>query len=378
MSGAQSDVPSPGLTSFDHTSLGQRVLFGSHRAAENIARAVTDLGAQRVLVVAGRSSALVAGDVTRALPVVASIDEVAQHVPAERAAAAVEVAESSGADLVVTIGGGSATGLGKAVALHTGLPLVAIPTTFAGSEATDVWGITTDGVKKTGSDPRVLPRAVVYDAALTLGLPRGSVAVSSLNAVAHGVDGLWAPRADPINRALSTEGLRTLVPALQRLAQAGSQDDDEAGGQLALREQLLHGAHLTAVAFASAGSGLHHKVCHVLGGAFGLPHAEMHAIVLPHVTAFNAPAAPDAAARLAELFDGVPAATGLRQLLADLGGPQALRDVGLTERDLRRAAELVLPNVPPSNPRPVDVDALEALLRAAWAGDPVTEEGADR
>jgi maleylacetate reductase len=366
MSGSPQD-----LTSFDHTSLGQRVLFGSHRAAENTARAVADLGAERVLLVAGRSSARVAHDVAGTLPVVASVDEVAQHVPAERAASAVALAESSRADLVVTIGGGSATGLGKAVALRTALPLVAVPTTFAGSEATDVWGLTTDGVKETGSDPRVLPRAVVYDAALTLGLAPRSVAASSLNAVAHAVDGLWAPRADPINRALGTEGLRALVPALQRLARGAADGDD-----LALREQLLYGAHLTAVAFASAGSGLHHKVCHVLGGAFGLPHAEMHAVVLPHVTAFNAPAAPDAAARLAALFDGVLAASGLRQLLAELGGPQSLREIGLAERDLRRAAELVLPSVPPSNPRPVDVDALEALLRAAWAGDPVDDEGA--
>lgn len=353
-----------GLTSFDHTSLGQRVLFGSHAAVENTARVVADLGAEHVLLVAGRSSAQAARDVAGALPVVATIDEVAQHVPAERAEAAVAVAQSSGADLVLTIGGGSATGLGKAVALRTALPLVAVPTTFAGSEATDVWGLTTDGVKQTGSDPRVLPRAVVYDAALTLGLAPRSVAASSLNAVAHAVDGLWAPRADPVNRALGTEGLRALVPALQRLARG--QDD------LALREQLLYGAHLTAVAFASAGSGLHHKICHVLGGAFGLPHAEMHAIVLPHVTAFNAPAAPDAAARLAELFDGVPAAVGLRQLLAGLGLPQALREVGLAEGDLRRAAELVLPSVPPSNPRPVDAAALESLLHAAWAGDAVT------
>lgn len=359
-----------GLTSFDHTSLGQRVLFGSRAAVENTARVVADLGGERVLLVAGRSSASAAQDVAGTLPVVASIDEVAQHVPAERAASAVALAESSGADLVVTIGGGSATGLGKAVALRTALPLVAVPTTFAGSEATDVWGITTDGAKQTGSDPRVLPRAVVYDAALTLGLAARSVAASGLNAAAHAVDGLWAPRADPINRALGTEGLRAVLPALQALAQG--RDD------LALREQLLYGAHLTAVAFASAGSGLHHKICHVLGGAFGLPHAEMHAIVLPHVTAFNAPAAPDAAARLAALFGGGAAAVGLRQLLADLGGPQALREVGLAEGDLRRAAELVLPSVPPSNPRPVDVDALESLLRAAWAGDPVDDEGAER
>ncbi|MGQ7297489.1 iron-containing alcohol dehydrogenase [Quadrisphaera sp. KR29] len=359
-----------GLAPFDHTTLGQRVLFGSGAAVESTARVVSDLGAQRVLVIAGRSSAQAAHDVAAALPVVARIEEVAQHVPAERAAAAVEVAGRSGADLVLTIGGGSATGLGKAVALRTGLPLVAVPTTFAGSEATDVWGTTTDGVKRTGSDPRVLPRAVVYDAALTLGLAPGAAAASGLNAVAHAVDGFWAPRADPLNAALGAEGLRALVPALQDLA--AGQDG------LAVRERLLFGAHLTAVAFASAGSGLHHKVCHVLGGAFGLPHAEMHAVVLPHVTAFNAPAAPDAAARLSGLFDGTAAATGLQRLHADLGGPRGLRDLGLAEGDLPRAVELVLPSVPPSNPRPVDAAALAALLRAAWAGAPVPDEGVQR
>lgn len=355
-------------TSFDHTTLGQRVLFGSRAAVENTARAAGDLGARRLLVISGRSSAQAAEDVAGALPVVARIGEVVQHVPADRVEAAVALARESGADLVLTIGGGSATGLGKAVALRTGAPLVAVPTTFSGSEATDVWGITTDGTKRTGSDPRVLPRAVVYDAALTLGLPRDAVAASSLNAVAHAVDGFWAPRADPINRALGTEGLRALVPALQALADG--RDD------LGVREELLYGAHLTAVAFASAGSGLHHKVCHVLGGAFGLPHAPMHAAVLPHVTAFNAPAAPEAAARVSALFGGLPAASALQQLHASLGGPLALRDLGLAEADLPRAVELVLPSAPASNPRPVDAAALAELLHAAWAGDPVPDRGA--
>jgi maleylacetate reductase len=141
-------------------------------------------------------------------------------------------------------------------------------------------------------DDRVLPVSVVYDAELTLSLPRELTIASGLNAVAHCVDGLWAPRADPINAAFAVEGIRAFAAALP--AVHGDPHD------LPGREQCLYGAYVAAVAFASAGSGLHHKICHALGGAFDLPHAQLHAIVLPHVLAFNADWAPGSAARIAE------------------------------------------------------------------------------
>ncbi|GAA2749413.1 maleylacetate reductase [Amnibacterium kyonggiense] len=353
-------------TAFDHVTLGQRVLFGSGAAAANVRTAVEELGGARVLLVAGASARATADELAAAVPVVHRITDVVRHVPAARAARAVEDARSTGADLVLTVGGGSATGLGKAVALATGLPIVAVPTTFAGSEATDVWGSTSDGVKTTGSDSRVLPKAVVYDATLTLGLPVQLAVASGLNAVAHAVDGFWAPRADPINRALGTEGLRALVPGLRALAA-------DPGG-IEGRERTLYGAYLAAVAFASAGSGLHHKICHVLGGAFDLPHAELHAVVLPYVAAFNAPAAPAAVARITDVLGGGPAGAALLGLKAELGGPPSLAAIGLREQDLSRAVALILPAVPPTNPRPVDAASLGSILRSAWAGDDLDEE----
>ena len=205
------------------------------------------------------------------------------HVPTSVAERAREVAAAHEVDLLVSVGGGSATGLVKAIALTSGLPIVAVPTTYAGSEATNVWGMTEDNRKTTGVDPKVLPQAIVYDASLMVTLPVEMSVASGLNALAHCIDSLWAPKADPINAALAAEGARALHAGLLAVAA------DPAG--LPGREEALYGAYLAAVAFASAGSGLHHKICHVLGGMFNLPHAQTHAVVIPHVLAFNAPSA---------------------------------------------------------------------------------------
>jgi maleylacetate reductase len=348
---------------FDHRTPAQRVLFGSGRAVEHVVAVVRADGAKRVQLIAARSAAHIADGIAAEVPVVHRIDDPAQHVPAESARSAARAARDAGVDLIVTIGGGSATGLGKMVAGETGVPIVAVPTTFAGSEATDVWGKTEHGEKKTGTDPRVLPRTIVYDAELTVDLPARLAAASGLNAIAHAVDGLWAPRADPINAALGVEGLRTLVPALRAL--------NADGADLRAREQVLVGAYLSALAFASAGAGLHHRICHVLGGAFALPHAETHAVVLPRVVAFNAPAAPEATQRLSAVFGGTPPAVALAQLSEELGAPSSLAELGMHEADVEKAADLVLPEVPPSNPRPVDRDGLITVLRSAWAGDSI-------
>ncbi len=355
-------------TFFDHVTLGQRVLFGAGAAVENTATAVTALKAERVLVIADGFVGELADAVATRVNVVARIDDVVQHVPADRADAATALAGRHDVDALITIGGGSATGLGKIVALRTGMPIIAIPTTFAGSEATDVWGLTENQRKTTGSDPRVLPRVVVYDASLSAGLTGPRAVASGLNALAHAVDGFWAPRADPINRALGSEGLRALVPGLRALARDGDALD--------AREQTLYGAYLAAVAFASAGSGMHHKICHVLGGAYNLPHAEMHAVVLPYVAAFNAPAAPDAASRVSAALDGAPAGPGLWALREELGAPASLGELGFSENDIPEAARLAAEAIPASNPRPVGVADVEAILRDAWAGTPIEEREA--
>ncbi|WP_243769868.1 iron-containing alcohol dehydrogenase [Amycolatopsis acidicola] len=352
---------------FEHQTLGQRVLFGTGKAAEFVAAEVGRLGASTVMVVAAPAERELAERVAASVEVAVTFDDVVRHVPADTAAKARQVAAESGADLLVSIGGGSTTGLAKAVALSSGLPIVSVPTTYAGSEATNVWGLTENARKTTGTDDRVLPVTVVYDAELTMSLPVGLSVASGLNALAHCVDSLWAPRADPINAAFATEGLRTLAAGLPSIV------DDP--GDVEARESLLYGAYLAAVAFSSAGSGLHHKICHVLGGAYNLPHAGTHAVVLPHVLDLNAAAAPAAAERIATALGGTDAVTALTALYARIGAPTALRDLGLAQENLDEAADLVLPVVPPTNPRPVTREELRALLGAAWSGDVPGEQG---
>ncbi len=340
---------------FVHETRPQRVRFGSGGAATALAEELALLGATRAMVITTASARVTADRITDGLPVALRYDEVAMHVPVEVAARARGAAAEHDVDALVSIGGGSATGLAKAVALTTGLPIVAVPTTYAGSEATDVWGMTEGRHKTTGTDPRVLPRAIVYDAELTTSLPVATSVASGVNALAHCVDSMWAPRTDPIDQALALEGIRALRTGLPLVV---AEPLDLAG-----REHVLYAAYLAAVAFASAGSGLHHKICHVLGGMFGLPHAQTHAVVLPHVLAFNGPAAPEASRRVTEALGG-----SLTALLDELDAPKALREYGFTEADILAAVEAILPAVPPGNPAPVTGTGLAALLRAAWQG----------
>lgn len=353
--------------SFLHETYGQRVVLEAGGVVRHVLAEVAELGRARVFLVAGTSAAEVADRLVAAgLPVVQRWDEVVQHVPvgvAERArAAALEV----DADCVVTIGGGSATGLGKAIALTSGVSVVAVPTTYAGSEATAMWGLTAGAHKETGIDPVALPKVVVYDPELLTGLPAGLAVSSGLNALAHAVDALWAPKADPIATALALEGARGLASGLPKVAADGM---DVAG-----IAETLYGAYLAAVAFATTGSGLHHKICHVLGGTFNLPHADAHAIVLPYVLAFNAPHVPDLARRLADaLGGGGSASDALERLRAHTGAPRALADIGMPEDGIGDAVARVLAVAPASNPTKVTEENMTGLLRAAWAGlDPMT------
>ena len=347
---------------FDHDTSAQRVRFGSGLAATNLAAEVEELGASRLMVISSSSSRAVASRIAAELPVAHWHDEVVMHVPVEVASRARSAAAAHEVDALVSVGGGSATGLAKAVALTTGLPIVAVPTTYAGSEATSVWGLTENARKTTGTDPRVLPRTIVYDASLMLGLPVSLSVASGLNALAHCVDTMWAPRTDPINQALAGEGIRALSVGLPSIVADPSGLDG--------REHALYGAYLAAVAFASAGSGLHHKICHVLGGMFDLPHAQTHAVVLPHVLAFNVPSAPAAQQRIATAFDAPSAVDGLARLRSRLDAPRALRDYGMPASGIGPAAAAVLEAVPAGNPTPVTLDNLTTLLRAAWEGTP--------
>lgn len=346
---------------FDHVTLGQRVLFGTGKSAKNLASEVARLGARRVMVIASDRETPVARTVAAEIEVALWYHDVVMHVPIEVAEKARAAAAEAGVDLLVCIGGGSTTGLAKAIAMTSRLPIVAVPTTYAGSEATNVWGLTEASRKTTGVDDAVLPVGVIYDAALTLSLPVALSVASGLNGMAHCIDSMWAPRADPINAALGAEGIRALSRGLPLIT------EDLAGTEG--REQALYGAYLSAVAFASAGSGLHHKICHVLGGTFNLPHAQTHATVLPYVLAFNAPYAPDAAARIAAAFGSTDALTGLQELRKRLDAPTALADYGFTAEGIAEAVAVILPAAPASNPHPVTTENLTRLLRAALTGE---------
>jgi maleylacetate reductase len=345
---------------FDHESWPQRVVFDSYAAADRVASEVGRLGGSRVMTIASEASGALTDPVLANLPTVVHHTEVVMHVPVEVADRARRVAVEHDVDVIVCVGGGSTTGLAKAVAMTTGLPIVAVPTTYAGSEATPVWGLTEAGRKTTGVDVRVLPRAVVYDASLTTSLPLELTVSSGLNAMAHCVDSMWAPGSDPINRAFALEGIAALGQSLPRVV--------EDGGDLEGREQLLYGSYLAAAAFASAGSGLHHKICHHLGGRYNLPHAQTHAVVLPHVLALNAPAVPALERRMADAFGSATALRGLWSLVDRVGAPTDLRRYGLTEDDLPEAVTAILPSVPASNPAPVDAGTLHRLLQNALEG----------
>lgn len=346
--------PSPAFT---YDALPGRVVFGVG-AADRLGEEVDRLGARRVLAIAGKRA--VDGLVERlGGRWAASFTDVQQHVPTEAAARAVAAAADAGADCLVAMGGGSATGMAKAVALEREAPIVAVPTTYAGSEVTPIYGLTGPEGKRTGRDPRVLPRTVLYDPALTTGLPPEVTGPSGMNALAHCVEALYAPGANPVTALLASEGARVLARGLPA-AVADPAD-------LAARSDALLGAWLAGSALAAAGVGIHHQLCHLLGGAYRLPHAELHAVVLPHAVRFVAPAARPQLARLAGGLGGDDVAGRIWDLGRRLGTPASLAELGLAEAELDRAAEQAVAKVV-QTPRRAGVSELRGLLEDAWQG----------
>jgi maleylacetate reductase len=355
---------------FVHEALPGRVVFGEGAAAR-VTHEVAALGLARVLVVAGGSSKAVGDAIADDLgPRCAGrFADVRQHVPQELAEAAGRAAAEAGADGVVAVGGGSAMGLAKSVAVGArdrSVVLVAVPTTYSGSEMTPIFGITGER-KRTGRDRRALPRVVVYDPALTVGLPPGVTAASGFNALAHCVEGLYAPGTNPVVRLHAVEGVRVLGAALP--AAVDRPDDLDARGW------ALYGAHLGGATLAVAGTALHHKLCHVLGGTFGLVHGDVNAVVLAHVVAYNAVAVPGAMAAIAgalrpEEASEVDAATAVWELARRLGAPAALAGLGMPADGLDAAAERAVVETGATNPRTPDVASLRALLGRAFDGAP--------
>lgn len=344
---------------FDYTSAAVKVLFGAGRLAD-VANAVEGLGGRRCLVLSTPGRENLARDVeTRLGGLAAAVFPGARmHTPVGVTENAMTVVASEGIDCLVAIGGGSTIGLAKAIAWRTGLPQVAIPTTYAGSEMTAVLGETAEGKKTTRRSGEVRPEVVIYDVDLTLTLPPRTSAVSGMNAMAHAVEALYAENRNPVLTLLAEDAIRTLAGGLP-----GIIDDPS---DRAARTEALYGAWLCGMCL-EAGVALHHKLCHVLGGAFDLPHAETHAVVLPYAVAYNASAAPDAMARIARALGTGDAVSGLIDLERRIGTPRSLREIGMPEEGIDRAARSVAAN-PYWNPRPMDEDALRDLLRAAWAG----------
>lgn len=350
------------MRSFEYEQLPQRVVFGAGRRVD-VPAEVDRLG-RRVLLIADGAAKVTADELAEALAdrVAGRWDDVVQHVPVELAERARSAAADAGADVVVCLGGGSATGLAKAIALTHRIPILAVPTTYAGSEQTAIYGLTGGRHKQTGKDPAVLPRVVVYDPELTLGLPAEVTGPSSFNAVAHAVEALYVDGHNPVTSLLALEAVRVIHDSLPMVME---HLDDVDG-----RGDLLYGAYLAGMALGATTTGLHHRLAHVLGGTFGLVHADTHSVLLPHVVAFNAPALPDAMARLAAGL-GAPdgdAAGALWDLAVASHVPTSLADLGLAHGDLAEAADRAAAQIG-DNPRPFRTADLLALLKRAFDGD---------
>jgi len=288
--------------------------------------------------------------------------EATMHTPVHITEKALGFANAFGADSFVSLGGGSTIGLGKALSVRTGKAHICIPTTYAGSEMTPILGETVDGLKTTRRDPAILPTTVIYDVNLTLTLPPMMSATSGINAIAHAVEALYAANKNPVVSVLALEGIRSLARSLPTLVSLPS--------DINARRDALYGAWLCGFCLGSVDMALHHKLCHTLGGSFNLPHAETHTIILPHSLAYNAPAIPEAMQKLAEVLpdsDG-DAIKGLNLLLERLGVQKALKDLGLKEEDVTKAAELAL-SKPYPNPRTLEKASIQELIRRAWAGE---------
>jgi maleylacetate reductase len=345
---------------FVYNGLPSRVIFGAGSIAQLPAE-LDRLGAKRALLLSTPEQKESLQEVSKALGArcAGTYDKAAMHVPVEIAEDARRVARELGADCCVTVGGGSTTGLGKAIALSSTLPILAVPTTYAGSEMTPIYGLSEGGLKKTGRDARVLPKTVLYDPNLTLSLPAAMSAASGMNAIAHCVEALYAVDANPIISLMAEEGIRALAASLPRVVSDGK--------NLEARGDALYGAWLAGIALGSAGMALHHKLCHVLGG-FGLPHAETHSIVLPHAMKYNSEAAAAAMQRVARSLgekENAPAAVW--DLENRLGIAMKLKDVGMKEADIERAARIAS-EAPYPNPRQVEFGPVLALLRDAYEG----------
>jgi len=343
---------------FTYSGSPAHIVFGNGASSE-VGTWIEKLGCKRALVLSTPHRAADGEALAKSLGALAAgtFSDAAMHTPIEVTEAAMAKATEVKADCVVALGGGSTTGLGKAIAWRTDLPQIVIPTTYAGSEVTPILGQTEAGVKTTLRDPKILPEVVIYDPELTIGLPVAMSVTSGLNAMAHAAEALYAQDRNPVSTLMATEGLRALRAALPLLVKEPR--------TLEARGDALYGAWLCGTVLGAVGMALHHKICHTLGGSFDMPHAETHAVMLPHTIGFNAAAVPELLKPVADIFGS--AGGGLYDFASSIGAPLTLRDLGLKQADLDRAAGIATQN-PYWNPRPFDRAAIRALLQDAWEG----------
>ncbi len=350
------------MDAFLRNALRGRILFGVDTIAA-LPDELALLAAKRALVISTPQQREQAEQVQELLgdTAVAIFSGAAMHTPVEVTAEAMRIVTDKKIDCLVAIGGGSTTGLSKAIAYRTDLPQIVIATTYAGSEMTPILGQTEGGVKTTLKDKKVLPEVVIYDVSLTLTLPPAMSGTSGINAIAHAVEALYAENKSPQTSSIAEEGIARLARALPTIT--GDPQNMDA------RTDALSGAALCGQCLASVGMALHHKLCHTLGGSFDLPHAATHTAVLPHAAAYNARADPDAMQQIAHALGAESAPLGLFQLGCAVDAKMALRDLGLRESELDRAADLAVQN-PYWNPRPIEREAIRNMLQRAWAGNP--------
>jgi len=345
---------------FVYTGLPTRVIFGFGTRAR-VGEELRRLGIQRPFVLlsprrAPEAQALVAG---HGIEIASVFTGAVMHTPVDVTNRALAIVEETRADGLIALGGGSTIGLGKAIALRTDLPQLVLPTTYSGSEMTPNLGETSEGRKKTVRSPKIQPEAVIYDVELTLSLPHALSATSGMNAIAHGVEGLYAQDRNPIISLMALEGIRALAECLPVVV-------DRPLDRTA-RATALYGAWLCGTVLGSVGMALHHKICHVLGGSFGLPHAETHTVILPHVVSFNAHTVDAELRPVTEILHSLGAGQGLFDLARRLKAPTALAEIGMLSGELDRAAALVMES-PYYNPRQPTQEEIRVLLEDAFNG----------
>lgn len=354
------------MYSFSYAALPAKVTFGFGTLSQ-LGAEIAALGCRRALLLSTPEQAATVETLKATLGDLAAgvFSGAVMHTPVDVTEAAMQVVSDLRADCLVALGGGSTIGLGKAIALRTDLPQIVIPTTYAGSEATPILGETQNGVKTTQRSLKVLPEVILYDVDLTLTLPVAMTVTSAMNAMAHAAEGLYARDTNPVVTMIAEDGLRAIARALPAIV-ADPADRDA-------RSDALYGAWACGTTLGAVGMSLHHKLCHVLGGTFDLPHAETHTVVLPHAMAYNAAAAPEAMDRIAHAIGAPSAPGGLFDLARRLKAPTSLASLGMPADGIDRAVELAL-SAPYWNPEPLEEGRLRRLLENAYAG--VRPEGA--